>query len=90
MHSNAVCLNNSSWTIDINYQSRQVITFAMYKPIHVVLLIVCDADADASIQSHLQTPLPERSIDGFVNERQHSHGNGTYLPMTNGNEITFP
>ena len=86
MDAHAVGLHHGRLAIAVDDQSRQVVAFAVYKPVGVVLRIVGYSDGDTHLQGRSQAALPKLPVNLHVTERKHAHGDGAYLVVAHGDE----
>ena len=87
VHAGRVCLHDGGMVVHVDNQSGQVITLAVYQTVGVVLRIAQHAQGTAEVFGHLQAAYPERVVDGFLTEGQHTHGDAANLEMSAGNEF---
>ena len=84
-----MCLHDSGLGINVNYQSREIIPFTMYKAIRVVGRVRGNADASAHVIRYFQFTFPEIVADRFLTERKHTYGNTSDLEMPFGDKFFF-
>ena len=89
VHAYAMSLHDGRGAIDIDDQPRQVVALAVDQSEGVVLRIVCHPHAPTGVQRHLYAAAPESVVDGFLNEREHAHGDAADLPMSYGDEFAL-
>ena len=87
VHTDGMGLHDSRLTINIDNQSRQVVTLAMYQTIRVVIGIVGNTNGLTHFQSRRKAGMPEFIVNPNVRERQHTHGNRAFLIVTHSDEI---
>ena len=87
MHTHTVSLHHGSRTIAVDNETRQVISLAMHQSIGVVVWISGDTYRQTHLVSRLQSGAPEFVVDIHIAEREHSHGDGTDLIVTDGDEV---
>ena len=64
-----------------------VIALAVYQTVGIILRIAQHAQGTAEVFGHPQAAYPERMVDGFLTEGQHTHGDASNLEMSAGNEF---
>ena len=87
VHTGRMCLHDSCFSIYINDQAGQIVTFTMYQTISVIGRIGSDTDTTTHVISYLQFAFPKIVIDRFLFEGEYTYGNATYLEVSFGNEF---
>ena len=87
VHSYRVGLHHGCIAIAVDDESRQVVALAMHQSERVVVGTAYESDGLAHLPCRSQARGPELSVNLNVAEREHTHGDATYLEHSDSNEI---
>ena len=68
VHPDAMCLHDSGFSVDINNESGQMVTFAMDEAVGVVCGRIGQLDGLSQVECRLQARCPELVVDGNIAE----------------------
>ena len=80
-----MCLHYGSLSVNVNYKSRQIVTFTMDKAISIVVRIACHSDAFADIVCYSELFFPEIPVYFTRNKRQDTDCNAANLEVSGCN-----
>ena len=89
VHTHTVCLHDGYTAIDVDDQTRKIISLAMYQTINGVMPWNIQRERQTHLSRLFESAKPEIFVNRFVIECQHTHGNTTYLPVTASHELAL-